>query len=47
MNIENQIAMGKSQGMVLFDNALRELVSNNVISEEEALSRAINPSNLF
>jgi len=46
ISIENQIAMGKSQGMVLFDNALRDLVSQNIISKEEALLRAINPSNL-
>ncbi|MBP9855128.1 MAG: PilT/PilU family type 4a pilus ATPase [Candidatus Omnitrophica bacterium] len=41
--ITNTISMGKSFGMVLFDNSLQDLLSKGMISVEEARKRAINP----
>ena len=42
-NLPNTIATGKSDGMVLFDNYLKDLLSKNIIDPQEACSRAANP----
>lgn len=39
------MATGKSHGMLLLDNSLRELVDKGLISGNEAYMRAINPNN--
>jgi len=41
----NVMATGKSDGMVLWDNSLKDLVNNAVISGEEAYNRAMQPKN--
>ncbi len=42
--INNAITTGRAAGMVLLDTSLEQLVKNNVISKEEALDRATNPT---
>ncbi len=42
-NINNLIATGKNDGMVLIDASLSELVNQGIIDKEEARQRAINP----
>jgi twitching motility protein PilT len=41
--IRDAITTGKSSGMVLMDNSLKDLATNGVISKEEACERANNP----
>lgn len=45
--LPNAIAMGKAAGMVLFDNSLKALLVDDVISPEEARARALNPNSLM
>ncbi len=41
--ISVSMTTGKSQGMVLFDQSLRELVAKGIIAQEQAVSRAFSP----
>jgi twitching motility protein PilT len=41
-NLHNAISTGKSEGMVLLDHSLRELVAQGIIEESEAYARAVN-----
>lgn len=43
-NITNTIATGKADGMVLLDNSLKDLISKNIISGEDAFARSTNPN---
>jgi Tfp pilus assembly pilus retraction ATPase PilT len=45
-HLDNVIATGRADGMVLMDNSLRELLDNGMIRTEEAVVRAVN-KNLF
>ncbi len=44
--IPNAIAVGRAAGMVLLDNSLKDLVTKDIVSLEEAKKRATNP-NIF
>ena len=41
--LNNVILTGKSDGMMLLDNSLKDLLAQGVISAEEAVCRAVNP----
>jgi twitching motility protein PilT len=43
-HLNNVIATGRADGMVLMDNSLQELVDNGTITTEEAMIRAVNKS---
>ena len=40
--INNQIATGKSRGMISMDQTLAELLKNDVVEPNEALDRALD-----
>jgi twitching motility protein PilT len=41
-NLHNAVSTGKSEGMVLLDHSLRDLVAQGIIEKNEAYTRAVN-----